>query len=115
MDTGLPWTVCVSAADTEDPLAALVVAITLSMVTRINVGLVGLVLAWIVGTAIAGLPIGTIIGGFPTSLFITLVGMTLLFAAAEANGTIEQLARRASALHGAMRASCPCSSSSSPA
>jgi di/tricarboxylate transporter len=76
-------------------LAALFVAIVLSMVTRINVGLVGLVLAWIVGTAIAGLPIGTIIGGFPTSLFLTLVGMTLLFAAAESNGTIERLARRA--------------------
>jgi di/tricarboxylate transporter len=76
-------------------LIALLVAIGLSMVTRINVGLVGLVMAWIVGTFIAGLPAGTIVAGFPTSLFLTLAGMTLLFAAAESNGTIEGLARRA--------------------
>jgi len=79
-------------------LAALIVAIVLSMVTRINVGLVGLVMAWLVGAFVAGLPTGTIIGGFPTSLFLTLTGMTLLFAAAESNGTIERLARRAVAL-----------------
>jgi di/tricarboxylate transporter len=76
-------------------LVALLVAIVLSMATRINVGLVGLVMAWLVGTLLAGLPAGTIVSGFPTSLFLTLAGMTLLFAAAEANGTIERLARRA--------------------
>ena len=76
-------------------LVALLVAIVLSMVTRINVGLVGLVMAWLVGALVAGLPSATIVGGFPTSLFLTLAGMTLLFAAAEANGTIERLARRA--------------------
>jgi di/tricarboxylate transporter len=81
-------------------LAALIVAIVLSMVTRINVGLVGLVMAWLVGTFVAGLPAATIIGGFPTSLFLTLAGMTLLFAAAESNGTIARLARRAVALAG---------------
>jgi len=79
-------------------LIALIVAIVLSMVTRINVGLVGLVMAWLVGAFAAGLPASTIIGGFPTSLFLTLTGMTLLFAAAESNGTIERLARRAVAL-----------------
>jgi di/tricarboxylate transporter len=79
-------------------LVALVVAIVLSMMTRINVGLVGLVMAWLVGAFVADLPTGTIIGGFPTSLFLTLTGMTLLFAAAESNGTIERLARRAVAL-----------------
>lgn len=76
-------------------LIALLVAIGLSMATRINVGLVGLVMAWIVGTFVAGLPTGTIVAGFPTSLFLTLAGMTLLFAAAESNGTIAGLARRA--------------------
>lgn len=76
-------------------LIALVVAIVLSMTTRINVGLVGLVMAWLVGTFLAGLPAATIAGGFPTSLFLTLTGMTLLFAAAESNGTIDRLAKRA--------------------
>jgi di/tricarboxylate transporter len=76
-------------------LIALLLAIGLSMVTRINVGLVGLVMAWLVGAFVAGLPTATIVGGFPTALFLTLAGMTLLFAAAESNGTIEGLARRA--------------------
>jgi len=76
-------------------LVALVVAIVLSMTTRINVGLLGLVMAWLVGTVLAGLPTSTIVAGFPTALFLTLAGMTLLFAAAESNGTIDRLARRA--------------------
>jgi di/tricarboxylate transporter len=76
-------------------LIALVAAIVLSMTTRVNVGLVGLVLAWVVGALVADLPTSTIVGGFPTSLFLTLTGMILLFAAAESNGTIDGLARRA--------------------
>ena len=76
-------------------LLALMAAIVLSMTTRINVGLVGLVLAWFVGAFLADLPTSTIVGGFPTSLFLTLTGMTLLFAASESNGTIDRLARRA--------------------
>jgi len=76
-------------------LAALVAAIVLSMTTRINVGLVGLALAWIVGRYAAGLGTQTIIGGFPAGLFLALAGVTLLFAAAEVNGTLERLAHRA--------------------
>jgi Na+/H+ antiporter NhaD/arsenite permease-like protein len=35
-----------------------------------------------------------VLGGFPGSLFVTLLGVTLLFAAAEANGTLAALAAR---------------------
>lgn len=76
-------------------LAALVAAIVLSMTTRINVGLVGLALAWIVGRYLAGLDTQVIVRGFPAALFLALAGVTLLFAAAEANGTLERLAHRA--------------------
>ena len=79
-------------------LAALVVAIGLSMTTRINVGLVALAFAWLVGTYGAGLAPEVIARGFPASLFVTLAGMTLLFGAAEANGTLDALARRAARL-----------------
>jgi di/tricarboxylate transporter len=76
-------------------LFALMFAIVLSVVTRINVGLVAIGLAWIIGVYVAGLAPEAIIRGFPSSLFLTLVGVTLLFAAAEANGTLERLAERA--------------------
>ena len=79
-------------------VAALVVAIVVSMTTRVNVGLVAMALAWIVGRYVAGLPASAIAAGFPASLFLALAGVTLLFATAEVNGTLERLAQRASAL-----------------
>ena len=79
-------------------LIALLIAIVLSMVTRLNVGVVSIALAWIVGQYVAGLPASTIVGGFPANLFVTLAGITFLFAAAETNGTLERLAERAAAL-----------------
>ena len=76
-------------------LLALILAIVLSIVTRINVGLVAVALAWLIGVYVAGLAPDAVIRGFPSSLFLTLVGVTLLFAAANANGTLERLAERA--------------------
>jgi di/tricarboxylate transporter len=79
-------------------LLALLVAVVLSVVSRINVGLVAVGLAWLVGVYVAGLGANAVIDGFPSSLFLTLVGVTLLFAAAEVNGTLSALAERAVAL-----------------
>jgi di/tricarboxylate transporter len=79
-------------------VAALVAAIALSMVSRINIGLVALALAWLVGTYGAGLGGEQIVRGFPASLFLAVAGVTLLFAAADANGTLAALARRAGRL-----------------
>jgi di/tricarboxylate transporter len=76
-------------------LIALVTAIVLSIVTRMNVGLIAIALAWIVGVYGAGLTADTVVRGFPTPLFLTLAGVTLLFAAAETNGTLERLAHQA--------------------
>jgi Na+/H+ antiporter NhaD/arsenite permease-like protein len=82
-------------------LAALLTAVTLSMFTKVNVGVVSLAFAWIVGVYIGGLPINQVIGAFPIQLFLTLVGVTLLFGMAHVNGTLERLAARAVALcHG---------------
>jgi di/tricarboxylate transporter len=36
-----------------------------------------------------------LLAGFPTDLFLTLVGVTLLFTQAEVNGTLEQVSKRA--------------------
>jgi di/tricarboxylate transporter len=76
-------------------LIALLTAVTLSMFTKVNVGIVSLAFAWIVGVYFGGLPIGTVIGAFPVQLFLTLVGVTLLFGMAHVNGTLERLAAHA--------------------
>lgn len=74
---------------------ALVVAIVVSMVSQINVGLLAIAFAWLIGIHVAALAPDAVLAGFPTSLFLTLVGVTLLFAVAETNGTLERLAHRA--------------------
>lgn len=74
---------------------ALIIAIILSMVSRLNVGLIAIALAWIVGVWFAGMKAEAIMAGFPAALFLTLTGVTLLFACAETNGTLKQLAHRA--------------------
>ena len=76
-------------------LIALLVAITLSMATRLNVGVLAMAFAWLIGTYVAGMRVEQVAAGFPSSLFLTLTGVTLLFALAESNGTLERLANRA--------------------
>src|SRR5688572_9086277 len=76
-------------------LLALLVAIVLSVVTQINVGLIAIAFAWLIATYMSDLGAGAVTAGFPSGLFLTLAGVTLLFAAAEANGTLERLTHRA--------------------
>jgi di/tricarboxylate transporter len=79
----------------ELSLAALVVAIIVSCTTQMNVGVLALALAWIVGVYIGGMALNDVIGAFPVQLFLMLVGVTLLFAQAQLNGTLDRLARGA--------------------
>jgi hypothetical protein len=76
-------------------VAALVIAVVVSCFSRINVGVLAIAMAWIVGVFIGGMPAGTIMAGFPSQLFLTLTGVTLLFTLAQCNGTLEQRTRRA--------------------
>jgi di/tricarboxylate transporter len=78
-------------------LLALLAAIAISLASRLNVGLVAVPLAWAVG-AYAGRAPDDVLAGFPASLFVTLAGVTLLFALADSNGTIGKLAARLAAL-----------------
>ena len=79
-------------------LAALIFAITLSMVTSVNVGVVSLAMAWIVGVYLGGMPIAKVIANFPIDLLLNLVGVTLLFGMANNNGTLGRIAARAVAM-----------------
>jgi di/tricarboxylate transporter len=74
-------------------LLALLAAIAISFASRINVGVVAIPLAWAAGVY-AGRTADAVLSGFPSSLFVTLAGVTLLFALAETNGTVAQLAAR---------------------
>jgi Na+/H+ antiporter NhaD/arsenite permease-like protein len=76
-------------------LAALVVAIVVSCFTELNVGVLAIALAWIVGVYVGGMSINDVTSGFPVSLFLTLSGVTLLFAQAQQNRTLDRIAHRA--------------------
>jgi di/tricarboxylate transporter len=78
-------------------VAALLLAIAVSCTSRINVGLLAIPLAWAVGLY-AGHSADAVLAGFPAGLFVTLAGVTTLFALAETNGTIGLLAHRLLAL-----------------
>lgn len=75
-------------------LAALVLAVVVGIVARINVGLLSFPLAYLVGVAVGGLKVGAVTAGFPTSLFLVLVAVTLVFAQAQVNGTLSKLAHQ---------------------
>ena len=76
-------------------LGALALAIVLSCTTRLNVGLVAIALAWIIGVYVGGLPLREVTAGFPIDLFLTLAGVTLLFSQARVNGTLDIVAHNA--------------------
>ena len=74
-------------------LLALLAAIALSCTSRINVGLLAVALAWLVGIYAGRVELVT--AGFPAQLFLTLAGVTLLFTLAEVNGTLHRVAMAA--------------------
>jgi di/tricarboxylate transporter len=76
-------------------LGALALAIVVSCVSRLNVGLLAVALAWVIGVYVGGLPLRDVYSGFPIDLFLTLSGVTLLFAQAHVNGTLDIVAHNA--------------------
>ncbi|OZD67478.1 hypothetical protein CH272_23865 [Rhodococcus sp. 05-340-1] len=82
------------------PILALVVMFLAATVFPVNMGALGFVAAFFVGTLAVGMGADDIIAGFPSSLFLTLVGITYLFAIAQNNGTVDLLVRGAVRLVG---------------
>src|SRR5687767_2828918 len=76
-------------------IGALVLAVGLSCTNAVNVGVLSLTLAWLIGVYLGGMPAETVLEGFPTPLLVTLLGVTLLFSIAECNGTLPRLTERA--------------------
>jgi len=75
-------------------LLALLLAIVFSCTSRVNVGVLAFALAWIFGL-VGGGGSDLVVKAFPAQLFVTLAGVTLLFALAESNGTLERVATAA--------------------
>jgi len=72
-------------------ILVLAVMFVIATVLPVNIGVLGFVAAFLVGTLVADQSTDAIIGGFPADLFLTLVGITYLFAIAQNNGTIDWL------------------------
>jgi di/tricarboxylate transporter len=76
-------------------LIALLAVIAASAFSRINVGMLAVAFAWLIAIYGAGWKPDTLIQTFPSSLFLTLLGVTLLFGVSQTNGTMEALTYRA--------------------
>jgi di/tricarboxylate transporter len=85
-------------------LIALAATIAASCVTRWNPGVIALALAWLVPSCAEPTEQARIVrelaGLFPSELFLTLLGVTLLFTMAQENGTLGRVAQAAERLCG---------------
>jgi Na+/H+ antiporter NhaD/arsenite permease-like protein len=75
-------------------IVVLVLMFILATVLPVNMGALALVGAFIIGL-LSHMPVREIFAGFPGDLFVTLVGITYLFAIAQNNGTIDWLVQKA--------------------
>src|SRR5688572_4660890 len=77
-------------------LAALVLVLTASALRKgLNPGLLALAMALLVGTGVAPVAGRDVLRLFPVELFTMLLGVTLFFALAQENGTLEKLTAHA--------------------
>lgn len=79
----------------------------LATVLPLNMGALAFVGAFLLGTVVLGMSTNDILANFPGGLFLTIVGVTYLFAIAQNNGTIDLLVRGAVKLVGSRVALIP--------
>jgi di/tricarboxylate transporter len=73
----------------------LAVMFLLATVLPLNMGALAFVGAFLLGSVVLGMSTTEIFANFPGALFLTIVGVTYLFAIAQNNGTIDLLVRGA--------------------
>jgi di/tricarboxylate transporter len=74
-------------------IVAFAIAIIVSCVSQINVGFLSIAFAFIIGVLFGGMRATDVAAGFPASLFLILVGVTLFFSQANVNGTLDRVAK----------------------
>ena len=72
-------------------LAIFVAVFVVAAVRQVHVGVVMFAAACGVGVGLAGLPLRTVVSGFPVSLMVLLAGVTYFFGIAQANGTVDRV------------------------
>ncbi|WP_435108410.1 SLC13 family permease [Nocardiopsis synnemataformans] len=88
-------------------ILVLLAMFVIATVLPINIGALAFVAAFMVGLLVLGMDADAVLGGFPADLFLTLVGVTYLFAIAKNNGTIDLLVRGATRMVGGRVAAIP--------
>ena len=73
---------------------AFAAAILISCISKINVGFLSITFAFVIGVLLGGMKLADLIAGFPGSLFLTLLGVTLFFGQAKVNGTLDAITKR---------------------
>jgi di/tricarboxylate transporter len=86
-------------------LLALLIVVAISCTSRVNPGVAAIILAWLITWWFAPqfdvkLDDKILWAAFPSELFLTLLGVSLLFAQAEVNGTLHRVASGAEKLFG---------------
>lgn len=76
-------------------IIVLAVMFLLATVLPLNMGALAFVGAFLLGSVFLGMSTNDILANFPGGLFLTIVGVTYLFAIAQNNGTIDLLVRGA--------------------
>ena len=72
-------------------IIVLVLVVLIATIRSVNMGAIAFLGAFLVGTLIFDESADDLFSGFPGDLFVVLVGVTLLFAIAKANGTVDWL------------------------
>lgn len=70
-------------------ILALFAMVVIATLRPVNIGILGFIGTFLVGTFVLGLSEKDLLAGFPADLFLTIVGVTYLFAVAKLNGTVD--------------------------
>lgn len=73
------------------PLLALVAMFVIASIFPINIGILGFIGAFVVGAVVLGYDDKEILEAFPSSIVLTIIGVTYFFGMAKKNGTIDLL------------------------
>ncbi len=71
-------------------IIALAIVVLISCFKEMNVGILGIASALLVGIVFSGMKVAAIFKGWPVGLFMILIGVTFMFACAQVNGTMEK-------------------------
>ncbi len=80
-------------------LVVLAIVVAIGFIKKVNLGFLSLGVAFILAT-VGGLKASAVTGGFSSSMFVTLVGVTFLFGMASQNGTLDLFSKKIVALVG---------------